>query len=81
MDVITRVFQSAPWLLVLCSLGLVSASLVSCAVSEAVARVAAWLYSPDPVRRQRRKEEWLAQLADMHPSERPVQAGSMLWIG
>jgi hypothetical protein len=81
MDVISQVVQSAPWLVILCSLGLVCVSLLNCAIAEAVARIAAWLYSADPERRTRRREEWLAQLADMDPSERPAQAGSMLWVG
>jgi hypothetical protein len=52
-----------------------------CRLSEAAARLGAWLYSPDPEIRATRREEWIAQLDDIKPLERPGQAGSMLWMG
>lgn len=60
---------------------LVFASLVSAAVSEAVIRVAAWLYSPLPEVRTLRLEEWLGDINEMKPQERPAHAGSLLLVG
>lgn len=81
MTPLRSVALSPPGLILLAVTGMVYSSLVSCAVSEIAARIAAWLYSPDPDRRAIRREEWLNQLAEMKPRERPAQAGSMLWVG
>jgi hypothetical protein len=59
----------------------VLASFVSCGVSELIVRVSAWAYTGDPALRARRRCEWLADIEDMKPSERPAQAGSFLWLG
>lgn len=71
------------WLvtLVLAALGLVVASFVACGVSEAVARVSAWLWADSAEERADKCEEWLRNVEDLKPHERPGYAGSLLWEG
>lgn len=72
---------SWPVLVVTGALALVFTSFVCCAVSEVVARFAARLCSESPAERERRVEEWVGTLVEMQPRERPMHAGSLLWLG
>jgi hypothetical protein len=56
-------------------------SFVSHALSELVARLSAWLAEPDEEGRAELLDQWVLWLDDMKPTERPVQAGSILWRG
>src|SRR3954467_2531516 len=60
--------------------GGVATSFARCAVAELVVRASVWVYESDPLRRADRRETWLRVIADMRPHERPVHAGSLLWM-
>jgi hypothetical protein len=60
-------------------IGAVWITLCRCAIADLVVRLSAWLYAADPAVRRQRKETWRRTIEDMAPSERPAQAGSLLW--
>lgn len=70
-----------PVVLLLGVCGGVALAFARCAVAEAVARTAAHLYGSTSEDRARWREEWLRSIEDMKASERPAEAGSLLWVG
>jgi hypothetical protein len=52
-----------------------------CAIAEMVVWISAALYTHEADTRRATREEWLANLQYMEPSERVEQAGSLLWLG
>jgi hypothetical protein len=61
-------------------LGSVVVAFVHCAVAEAVMRLAAWIYTPNPAERGERVEAWRRVLEEATPKERPQHAASFLWM-
>lgn len=62
-------------------LGGVSIAFTRCAIAEAVVRLAARLYAASSAECARWREEWLRNIEDLHPAQRPAHAGSLLWVG
>ena len=76
-----ELIQLAPLAIIIGVLGIVVLAFTQCAVAELIVRVSAFLYEGNPAKRVVQREEWLRYVRDMQPRERPVHAGSILWMG
>lgn len=76
-----RLLHLWPFAIVITTFGAVTIAFTQCAVAELAVRFAARMYSADLQVRADKRDEWLQNLEDMKPSERPGHAGSLLWVG